>query len=250
MAVISKMTFDSGSTKNLIGSTFYGKCSTAAGTAAKTVTIGGWSETTKDNVSGTTVHIYFENENTASNPTLNIDSQGEHKIITSLDTSIGSFSAGVYSFTLVPSNVPSDNTYRWLMEANVDWSNVSNKPSLDFIPTSEKGAASGVATLDSNSKVPIVQSNYLFGKCTTAGGTDAKTVTITGYDESTIANMKGITIFVGFSSPNTAASPTLNVSGSGAHAIVWGSLSDPMNVGNFSSGLHSFTLVEVNNTYY
>ena len=120
----------------------------------------------------------------------------------------------------------------------------------DYIPTTEKGAASGVATLDTNSKVPIVQSNYLYGKCTTAGGTAAKTVSIEGYDETTIANMQGVTVFVGFNSPNTATSPTLNVSGSGAHAIVWGSLSDPMDVGNFSSGLHSFTLVKVGSTYY
>lgn len=157
MSVISKMTFDNGSTKNLISSTFYGKCSTAAATAAKTVTIGGWDESVKDNVSGATVHIYFEHGNSALNPTLNIDSQGAHKIITSLDTSVGSFSAGIYSFTLIPSNVPSDNTYRWMMEANVDWSNVSNKPSLDFIPTSQKGANSGVATLDANGKVPSSQ---------------------------------------------------------------------------------------------
>ena len=122
--------------------------------------------------------------------------------------------------------------------------------SSTYIPISEKGAASGVAELDSNSKLPIVQSNYLYGKCTTAGSTAAKTVTIAGYDETTIADMEGVTVFVGFSSSNTAASPTLNVSGAGAHAIVWGSLSDPVDVGNFSSGLHSFTLVKVGSTYY
>ena len=157
MSVISKMTFDNGSTKNLISSTFYGKCVTPADTADKVVTIGGWDESVKDNVSGATIHVYFEHGNSASNPTLNIDSQGAHKIITSLDTSVESFSAGIYSFTLIPSNVPSDNTYRWMMEANVDWSNVSNKPSLDFIPTSQKGANSGVATLDANGKVPSNQ---------------------------------------------------------------------------------------------
>lgn len=251
MSVISKMTFDNGSTKNLIGSTFYGKCITAAATAAKTVTIGGWDESVKDNVSGATVHIYFTNGNSVSNPTLNIDSQGAHKIITSLDTSVGSFSAGIYSFTLIPSNVPGDNTYRWMMEANVDWSNVGNKPSLDFIPTSQKGAASGVATLDSNSKVPIVQSNYLYGKCSTVAGTAAKTVTIAGYSETTIAAMEGVTVFVAFAYSNTAANPTLNVSGSGAHPIVAGTYQDPANVGRFSNGLHSFTLVKASdNNYY
>lgn len=519
MAVISKMTFDNGSTKNLIGSTFYGKCSTAAGTAAKTVTIGGWSETTKDNVSGTTVHIYFENENTASNPTLNIDSQGAHRIITTGDASVAAFPAGIYSFTLIPSNVAGDTTYRWMMEAaavtaksadyattagtatsagtassadSVPWSGVTNKPypasapstngkynlnvngsavtwvadtpgsnvpdkpsdtgsyvlnvgsssadwdlvpdlpgssdadgdyvikketdgsgyslswekatttdttytlttgdsngqikvtpsvgnaynvdvkglgsnaytstsylptaggnvtgdivllkqvssgapgdsyglifqrgtltdnyndwmiidsggylyfkergsgstawtnrvtfntagnisatsfsgsgasltslnasnlssgtvpiarlpdlSSTYIPTSEKGAASGVATLDSNSKVPVVQNNYLYGKCSTAGGTAAKTVTIAGYDETTIANMEGVTVFVAFKNMSTASSPTLNVNSAGAHPIVTGTYDDPVAIGKFTSGLHAFTLVKAfDNSYY
>jgi len=521
MSVISKMTFDNGSTKNLISSTFYGKCDTAAATAAKTVTIGGWDESVKDNVSGATVHIYFENGNSASNPTLNIDSQGAHRIITTGDASVAAFPAGIYSFTLVPSNVAGDTTYRWMMEAaavtaksadfatsagtagtattagtassadSVPWSGVTNKPypasapstngkynlnvsggtvtwtadtpgsdvpnkpsdtgsyvlnvgsssadwdlvpdlpgssdadgdyvikketdgsgyslswekatttdttytlttgdsngqikvtpsvgnaynvdvkglgsnaytstsylptaggnvtgditllkqvesgapgdsyglifqrgtltdsyndwmivdsggylyfrergsgstawtnrvtfntsgnvsaasfsgsgasltslnasnlssgtvpvaripdlSSTYIPTSQKGAASGVATLDSNSKVPVIQSNYLYGKCTTGGSTAAKTSSITGYDETTIANMKGVTVFVGFNNPNTAANPTLNISNTNAHPIVWGSLTDPVAVGNFSSGLHSFTLVEVSDTYY
>ena len=65
MGVISKMTFNNGSTKNLIGSTFYGKCTQTGDVAAKTVTIGGWLEDTKDNVSGTTIHVLFSNGNTA-----------------------------------------------------------------------------------------------------------------------------------------------------------------------------------------
>lgn len=522
MGVISKMTFDNGSTKNLIGSTFYGKCDTAAATAAKTVTIGGWDESVKDNVSGATVHIYFENGNSASNPTLNIDSQGAHRIITTGDASVAAFPAGIYSFTLVPSNVAGDTTYRWMMEAaavtaksadfatsagtatsagsagtassadSVPWSGVTNKPypesapstngkynlnvngsavtwvadtpgsdvpnkpsdtgsyvlnvgsssaewdlvpdlpgssdadgdyvikketdgsgyslswekatttdttytlttgdsngqikvtpsvgnaynvdvkglgsnaytstaylpktggdvtgdivllkqvssgapgdsygitfqrgtltdnyndwrildsggylhfyergsgstswndrvvfnttgnvsatsftgsgasltslnasnlssgtvpiarlpdlSSTYIPVSQKGAASGVAELDSNSKLPVVQSNYLYGKCSTAAGTAAKTVSIPGYSETTIAAMEGVTVFVAFAYSNTAASPTLNVSGSGAHPIVAGTYQDPANVGRFSNGLHSFTLVKASdNNYY
>lgn len=35
----------------------------------------------------------------------------------------------------------------------VPWSGVTDKPSFDYIPTSEKGAANGVATLDANGKV-------------------------------------------------------------------------------------------------
>lgn len=157
MSVISKMTFDNGSTKNLISSTFYGKCVTPADTATKTVTIGGWDESVKDNVSGATVHIYFENGNTATNPTLNIDSKGAHPIYVEDDVKATAFSAGIYSFTLVLFTVSSQETWCWLMQAKTDWSYISNKPSLDFIPTSQKGANSGVATLDANGKVPSGQ---------------------------------------------------------------------------------------------
>ena len=151
-----------------------------AATAAKTVTIGGWDESVKDNVSGATIHIYFTNGNTAvasgsTYVTLNIDGCGAHQIITYADANVGAFSPGVYEFTFVPSNVPGDNSYRWLMGANalsaitadsaitagtatsVPWSGVTGKPSLDFIPTSQKGANSGVATLDANGKVPSSQ---------------------------------------------------------------------------------------------
>lgn len=169
MAVISKMTFDNGSTKNLIGSTFYGKCTTAAGTAAKTVTIGGWTESTKDNVSGTTVHIYFVNGNSENNLTLNVDGQGAHPIYIDNDTKASTFSAGVYTLTLTQFVIMGQATWCWLMGAkalsaitadsadSVPWSGVTGKPSLDFIPTSQKGANSGVATLDASGKVPSSQ---------------------------------------------------------------------------------------------
>ena len=157
MAIISKMTFDNGSTKNLISSTFYGKCITAAATAAKTVTIGGWDESVKDNVSGATVHVYFTLGNSATDPTLNIDSGGAHPIYVEDSVKAAAFPAGVYCLTLVSFVISGQATWCWLMEAKTDWSYISNKPSLDFIPTSQKGASSGVAELDANGKVPASQ---------------------------------------------------------------------------------------------
>lgn len=364
MGVISKMTFDNGSTKNLIGSTFYGKCSQTGDVVAKTVTIGGWLEGTKDNVSGTTIHVLFSNGNTAANPTLNVDNQGAHPIYIEEDVKASSFPAGIYALTLTQLVVSGQETWCWVMGAKTDWNYISNKPSLDFIPTtggevtgditllkqvssgapgdsyglifqrgtltdnyndwmiidsggylyfrergtgstewtnrvtfnttgnvsatsfsgsgasltslnasnlssgtvpiarlpdlsstyiptSQKGAASGVAELDSNSKVPIVQSNYLFGKCTTSGSTAAKVASITGYSETNIANMEGVTVFIAFKNGNTADNPTLNISSSGAHPIVVGTYDDPANIGRFSNGLHAFTLVKAaDNTYY
>lgn len=585
MSVISKMTFDNGSTKNLISSTFYGRCDTAAATAAKTVTIGGWDESVKDNISGSTIHILFSNSSTAANPTLNVDNQGAHPIYIEEDVKASSFPAGIYALTLTQLTISSQETWCWVMSAkaisanyatsagsatsasSVPWNGVTNPPatytptshshgnidnsgtisatatatngdtiiisdssasgalvkgptfgnatdtylrnngtwatpsagvtsvtikgtspisvsseaaitttgertislttaygdtqnpygsktantvlaapngsagnptfralvaadipsltkskisdfptnvsaftndagyvttnttytlstgdsngqikvtpsvgdaynvdvkglgsnaytsteylpttggnvtgdivllkqvssgapgdsygitfqrgtltdnyndwrivdsggylhfyergsgstswndrvifnttgnvsatsftgsgasltslnasnlssgtvpiarlpdlSSTYIPVSQKGAASGVAELDSNSKLPVVQSNYLYGKCSTAAGTVAKVVTIAGYSETTIAAMEGVTVFVAFAYTNTASSPTLNVSGSGAHPIVAGTYQDPANVGRFSNGLHSFTLVKASdNNYY
>ena len=54
--------------QHAIGSTAFGVCSTAAGTAAKTVDMTGFTLLT-----GATVHIQFTNSNTASSPTLSIN---------------------------------------------------------------------------------------------------------------------------------------------------------------------------------
>lgn len=58
-------------------------------------------------------------------------------------------------------------------------------------------------------------SNYAV--CSTAAGTAAKTATVTGF--STLA--AGKTVVVKFSNTNTAANPTLNISGTGAKAITF-----------------------------
>lgn len=365
MSVISKMTFDNGSTKNLISSTFYGKCDTAAGTAAKTVTIGGWDESVKDNVSGVTVHVYFTLGNSATDPTLNIDGGGAHPIYVEDNVKAAAFPAGVYSLTLVSVVISGQAAWCWLMEAKTDWSYISNKPSLDFIPTtggnvtgdivllkqvssgapgdsygitfqrgsltdnyndwrivdsggylhfyergsgstawndrvvfnttgdvsatsftgsgasltslnasnlssgtvpiarlpdlsstyipaSQKGAASGVATLDASSKVSLTQRYYLFAKCTTAAATAAKTASVTGFTSSVdeIPDMVGVTIFLAFSNYNTASSPTLNINSTAAYPIVVGSYQDPANAYRFSAGVHAFTLVKQGSDYY
>ena len=76
MSVISKVKVDS--TNNLIASTCYGTCDTAAATAAKVATI-------QDSQSfalqtGITVHIKFTNTNSVASPTLNVNSTGAKTI--------------------------------------------------------------------------------------------------------------------------------------------------------------------------
>lgn len=65
----------------------------------------------------------------------------------------------------------------------------------------------------------INKANY-YGSCATAAATAAKTVTIDGF-----VLEPGVRVSVYFSNMNTAASPTLNVSGTGAYTI-WFEYSD------------------------
>lgn len=58
--------------------------------------------------------------------------------------------------------------------------------------------------------------NPHFGTCSTAAGTAAKTVTISGIDELTV----GLTIMVKFTNANSKASPTLKVNNLDAKAIM------------------------------
>lgn len=68
MAYITKKTTIDG--VKPIGSNLFGTCSTASGTAQKVVTMADFNVL----VEGVTIHVYFDNENTASNPTLKVGS--------------------------------------------------------------------------------------------------------------------------------------------------------------------------------
>lgn len=64
----------------------------------------------------------------------------------------------------------------------------------------------------------IELSEHPYGTCTTAAATAAKTVTIDF--SGTLSLFTGLSIRVKFNNTNTAASPTLNVNGTGAKSIV------------------------------
>lgn len=69
-----------------------------------------------------------------------------------------------------------------------------------------------------NKENPIASNNMLYGVCSTAAATAAKTVTISN---SKFTLQTGATIVVKFTITNTAANPTLNVDGTGAKAIYY-----------------------------
>jgi hypothetical protein len=59
-----------------VGSTLYGTCNTAADTVEKTVTLADFDTL----LEGVTIHVKFTYSNTASNPTLNVNSTGAYAI--------------------------------------------------------------------------------------------------------------------------------------------------------------------------
>ena len=130
--IIEKVT-DSNGGSDRIASTFYGTCSTAAGTAQKAVTISD-SCTFNDNylITGVTVHVKFTYSNTNATPTLKVGSATAKQIMAYGTTKSGTtettswYAGAVVSFTY-------DGTY---------W--VQNDYKLDTNTTYEsKAAASG-----------------------------------------------------------------------------------------------------------
>ena len=101
-----------GSATHLVGSTLYGTCNTAAGTAEKAVTCANFDEL----LTGVTIHVKFDNTNTIANPTLNVNNTGAKAIkrygTTAPSTSVQTswYAGAVISFTY-------DGTY-WMMD---DW---------------------------------------------------------------------------------------------------------------------------------
>ena len=120
MGIVTKI--NAGSTTHLIASSAYGTCTTAAETAAKVVTLSNFDTLT----AGMTIHVRFTNSNTASSPTLNVNSTGAKTIYaygtTAPGTSVNSsWQAGaVVSFTY---NTDNNSNGCWVMNDYIQNSN-------------------------------------------------------------------------------------------------------------------------------
>ena len=167
MSFISKVTRDGGTTLDVIASTFYGKCSTAADTTVKEVyTSGSYNENTMANIEGITIHVEFLYGNTKSAPRLVVDAGTSHSIVTDLGdsttnpTNAGVFPKGIHTFTLTKSRKTGDSDYYWLMDAKVDWHNIDNVPSFASVShthgnISNQGAITPTVTIASGDKLII-----------------------------------------------------------------------------------------------
>ena len=117
MAYIAKIKDTSGTT-GVVASCLYGTCSTAASTAEKAVTCADFDTTMANCPTGLTIYVKFTNSNTATTPTLNVNSKGAKSIYKYGTTKPGttantSWQAGsVVSFTY-------DGSY-WQMNNHLD----------------------------------------------------------------------------------------------------------------------------------
>ena len=201
----------------------YGTCSTAAGTAAKTVTLANFVLAT-----GAEVTVRFTVTNTASNPTLNVNGTGA-KAIQYRNAAI---SAGYLAANRTYRFVYDGSSYELVgdVDTNTTYTAASatpKAPGTAAVGTSTKYARedhvhklpASVAKLTAKRTIDGVQFDgsaniHHYGACTTAAGTAAKTVELSGFVLAT-----GAEVTVKFSATNTAANPTLNVNNTGAKGI-------------------------------
>lgn len=163
-----------------IGSNLYGTCASVASDTTKVVVMPDFDVLTE----GITIHIYFQNSNTASNPLLKVGSTVAKSIVCN-GVQNGSWEAGAFvSFTYYQNGWHQNDVHQGSSQVEADevaftdstqsWQGFDNVTDVesaltavgnelsafgnDYVRNSQKGAANGVAPLDANSKI---NSQYL-----------------------------------------------------------------------------------------
>ena len=187
----------------------YGKCTTAAGTAAKEVDIPDFTL-----VDGARIAVNFKEGNTAKSPTLNVSKTGA-KPMSLAPGEIPSQKMFVADITGQNSIVKGrivDLTYtsgQWV----VSRSNIFAHSLISGIFDAQHWG--GFITTCYGISVPG-EGNMLYGICTTAASTGEKTVTC---PELKSAPADGTVILVHMRNGNSHASPTFNVNNKGAFVL-------------------------------
>lgn len=164
----------------------YGECSTAAATAAKTVTVQGDFVLEK----GAVVAVKFTNSNSVASPTLNVTPQG--------GTATGAISIMRYGTTAISTSILSSWAAGQIVIFMYDgtyWQRTFN---------------------DTNSTYSNASLGQGYAACSTAAGTAAKTASISSYALTT-----GGIVVIKFNNGITVANPTLNISSKGAKKIFY-----------------------------
>lgn len=211
-----------GVTGRRIASSVYGRCETAAATAAKTVNLindAGTTETwaAADLFHGLTIYVQFVNTNTVANPTLNVNSSGAKPIYrygtTVPSTNVtNSWNAGsVLGFTY---DTTVNTSGCWIMH---DW-------------------------LNNNSTYANYSFGNGYGTCTTAEATTAKVGTYANY---ALATGGIVAIKFTYAVP---ASSTLNINSKGAKSIYLNGAAikaGVINAGNIATFIYDGTYYQV-----
>ena len=204
----SSLSTISASISNLLAMLGYYECSTAAGTAAKTVSASGYVLT-----NGGCIRIKMTNANTANNVTLNINGTGAKNLYYdgAQASSSNSWDAGdilevFYDGTQY--QCASGGGGKFATGEKVKETSITDEitSNSDALPTS--GA---VAEETDNLKA-----NIGYFTCDTAAATAAKVVSATGYKLTTGGNIR-----IKMTNANTAANATLNINSTGAKALYY-----------------------------
>lgn len=91
----------------------------------------------------------------------------------------------------------------------------ATQATVNAVKSTADAAKTGAATAQTTADTANNRATYKYGTCATAAATAAKAVALAGF-----ALFVGATVTVRFDAGNTAASPTLNVNGTGAKAVV------------------------------
>ena len=206
----------------------YAGCATAAGTAAKTVDVTGFSL-----VSGALVCVRFTNGNTSAAPTLNVSGTGA-KPVKYRNAAAGNLKAeSLYLLCYdgeaweIVGDLDSNSTYTAASAApraagtaavgtSAKYAREDHVHPAQTSVSGNAGTATKLATARGVDGVSFDGSGAVthYATCATAAGTAAKAVSLPGFVLGT-----GSEVTVRFTVTNTAASPTLNVNNTGAKPI-------------------------------
>ena len=169
-----------GGSTHLVGSSLYGTCSTDADVVAKVVTLADFTSF----MTGITIHVKMANSNTATDPTLNVNSKGAKAI-----KRYGSVAPGVTASTSWNAGSIVSFTYdgtNWIMN---DWVNSPNTVSVTA------GTAASLTTTthsvpnvtSAGSAASLTTTTYTVPNVTNVGTTPSLTTTT-----QTIPNVTGV----------------------------------------------------------
>ena len=203
----SSLTSINTSISKLLAMLGYYECSTAAATAAKTVSASGYVLTT-----GGCIRIKMTNANTADNVTLNINSTGAKALYYdgAQASSSNSWEAGEVL------EVYYDGTqYQCASGGGGKFATGQKVKEISLLDALD-GSGNIPKSVTVKNETDNLYANIGLFECQTAKNTAAKVVSATGYKLTT-----GGHILVNMTNENTAANPTLNINSTGAKPLFY-----------------------------